>query len=414
MSAVLSAGARVLEGLLQGGGCGRLHRRVNCACGCQQSMESIGQRDKILKTLFGEVRIKRSMFVCPECAKSRCPGDEQLGVQNTSFSPSVRKHMARAGSRSPFAEAAEDLEVYAHIQIDPTDIERVAEEVGSAIGKWMDHQAEISVESSVAASSTTAIATAYISFDGTGIPMRRGELEGRKGKQSDGSAKTREVKLGCVFTQTTTDEKGFPIRDENSTTYVGAIESSDAFGWRIFGEATRRGVTQAPRQVVLTDGAAYNRSIAETHFPEAIHIIDLYHAREHLHELADFLGYDDPKKLPCSNWFDLLDQGKIEDLVTAIENDLPQSKSLGKQVRKSLAYFEDRKEQMRYAEFRKKGFFVGSGVVEAGCRSLIGKRLKQSGMFWSLKGANAIIASRCCQYSHRFQDYWDETSTLAA
>ena len=415
MRAVLSAGARVLEGLLQGVGCGRLHQALNCGCRCQDPMESIGQRDKNLKTLFGEVRIKRSMFVCPGCGESRCPGDEQLGVQNTSFSPSVRRHMARAGSRSSFAEAAEDLEVYAHIKIDPTDIERVAEEVGSAIGKWMDHQAEIALESSVPVSSTKAtIPTAYISFDGTGIPMRRGELEGRKGKQSDGSAKTREVKMGCVFTQTTTDDEGFPIRDENSTTYVAAIESSDAFGWRIFGEATRRDVTQAQQLVVLTDGAAYNRSIAETHFPKAIHIIDLYHAREHLHELGKLLGFADIQKAPTSNWFTLLDQGHIEKLLHAVEDHLPASGSLRQQAFKSLAYFQDHAEQMRYAQFRKKGFFIGSGVVEAGCRSLIGKRLKQSGMFWSLKGANAIIASRCCQYSHRFQDYWDEISVLAA
>jgi hypothetical protein len=411
MKEVLSAGAAVLEGLLEGIGCGRMSTRLNCACGPKNPMESIGQRDKTLKTLFGQVQIRRSIFVCPQCGKSRCPADEKLGVCDTGFSPSVQRHMARAGSRSSFAEAAEDLEAYAYLKIDPTDIERIAEETGLAIGKWMDHQAETALESSSAFSSAKSdIATAYLSFDGTGIPMRREELEDRKGRQSDGSARTREVKLGCVFTQTTTDSEGFPIRDEDSTTYVGAIESSDAFGWRIFGEATRRGFFQSPQQVILTDGAAYNRSITETHFPRAIHIIDLYHAREHLHELAHLLGHD---KAP-SQWLDLLDHGKIENLVTTIESHLPQSKSLQKEIRKSLAYFQDRKEQMRYADFRKKGFFVGSGIVEAGCRSLIGKRLKQSGMFWSLKGANAIIASRCCQYSNRFQDFWDDALTLAA
>ncbi len=379
-------------------------------------MESIGQRAKTLKTLFGEVCIERSIFVCRQCTQSRCPGDEKLGVQNTGFSPAVRRHMARAGSRTSFAEAAQDLEVYAHLKVDPKDIERVAEKVGASIGKWMDRQAEMVLESSTAASdqSPSAIPIVYISFDGTGVPMRRQELEGRNGKQSDGSSKTREVKLGCIFTQTSIDEEGFPIRDEDSTTYVAAIESSDAFGWRIFGEATRRGSEHALQQVVLTDGAAYNRSISEKHFPKAIHIIDLYHAREHLHDLCELLGYDDSEKKPASHWFDLLNEGKIQALADAIEKHLPTSDLLRKQTLKSLAYFQERKDQMRYAEFRKKGFFVGSGVVEAGCRSLIGKRLKQSGMFWSLKGANAIIASRCCQYSNRFQDFWDDASACAA
>lgn len=409
MMAVLAAGSRVMEGLLHGIGCGRLEKTLNCDCGCKEPMSSRGRSAKTLKTLFGDVRFQRSMFICPGCGESRCPGDELLQVENTGFSPAVRRHMARAGSRSSFAEAAEDLEVYAHLKIDPRDIQRVAEEVGSAVGKWMNQQAQTVLESSTPFSSAKSdIATAYVSFDGTGIPMRREELENRKGKQSDGSAKTREVKLGCVFTQTTTDEDGFPIRDDDSTSYVGAIESSDAFGWRIFGEATRRGVTQAQQLVVLTDGAAYNRSITETHFPTAIHIIDLYHAKEHLHDLCKLLGYPDSKKAPTCSWFVLLENGEIEDLIAAVEKNLPISDPSREQALKRLAYFREHASQMRYADFRKKGFFVGSGVIEAGCRSLIGKRLKQSGMFWSLKGANAIIASRCCQYSHRFQDFWDD------
>ena len=192
MKAVLSAGARVLEAIIDGIGCGRMKTPLKCSCGCKKSMESVGQKSKTLKTLFGEVRIKRSIFVCPQCGESRCPGDQQLGVQDTSFSPSVKRHMARAGSRSSFVEAAEDLEVYAHLKIDPTDIERVAEETGSAIGKWMDRHAETALESVPPASLNTKsdVPVGYISFDGTGIPMRRGELKDRKGKQSDGSAKT--------------------------------------------------------------------------------------------------------------------------------------------------------------------------------------------------------------------------------
>jgi len=111
--------------------------------------------------------------------------------------------------------------------------------------------------------------------------VRPSELVGRRGKQADGSARTREAKLGCVFTQVGLDREGRPQRDPNSTSYVGAIESSDLFGWRIYAEALRRGLEQAKTVVVLADGARYNHAIVQTHFPGAVHIVDLFHAYEH-------------------------------------------------------------------------------------------------------------------------------------
>ena len=126
------------------------------------------------------------------------------------------------------------------------------------------------------------------------------ELRGRRGKQADGSAKTREAKLGCVFTQTTTDAKGFPVRDPRSTSFVGAIESAENFGWRIYGEAVRRGLTQAQQAVVLGDGAEWVKNLAQMHFPEATFIIDLYHARQHVSELCKILLTSNEKGLDTS------------------------------------------------------------------------------------------------------------------
>ena len=250
----------------------------------------------------------------------------------------------------------------------------------------------------------------YVSFDGTGVPMRKSELHSSKGKGPDGKARTREVKLGCIFTQTTTDEAGWPVRDPDSTTYGGAIDSSELFGLRIYQEAVRRGSEQAHKIVVLTDGARYNKTIASTHFPGAVHIIDLYHAREHLAGLAKTIGIDDAQ---LSAWRDLLDMGRVENILDQANSHID-ALSLGNAqadiLRKDLGYFQENARLMRYAEFRIAGYFVGSGVVEAGCRTLIGERLKRSGMFWSLRGANAIIASRCCQISGRFEDFWEDAA----
>src|SRR5437660_10413334 len=98
-----------------------------------------------------------------------------------------------------------------------------------------------------------------------------------------------EVKLGCVFTQTEFDDHQRPVRDEHGTTYVGAIESAEAFGTRIYGEAIRRGMTRAAKVIVLGDGARWIWGIAEEHFYGAIQIVDLYHAREHVALIAQLV-----------------------------------------------------------------------------------------------------------------------------
>ena len=180
--------------------------------------------------------------------------------------------MARAGSRSTFKDGHDDLKIYAGIEVSAKDIERVAERIGADMEHWSQKQREALIEPDIPVQAQKTIPIMYISYDGTGVPMIASELEGRKGKQPDGSSKTREMKLGCVFTQTTTDPEGFPIRDPETTTFVGAIEPAEQFGKRIYAEAVRRGLPNAEKVVVLGDGAEWIKNLAELHFPEAIQI----------------------------------------------------------------------------------------------------------------------------------------------
>jgi hypothetical protein len=313
--------------------------------------------------------------------------------------------MARAGSQTQFEQAAEDLHCYAGLKIEPREVERVAEEVGRQVEQWLSEEQEQIVQAGPGVPPQLEPGTKfYISFDGTGVPVRKSELVGRRGKQADGSARTREVKLGCVFTQVGLDKEGRPQRDSDSTTYVGAIESSTLFGWRMYAEALRRGLEQAQTVIVLTDGQRYNRTITQTHFPDAVHIVDLFHAYEHLTLIAHILW--GPEAESPKAWRNLLEAGDIKGLVQKVGKNLPGSPKAKKSLCKELGYFQNNASCMRYADYREKDFFVGSGVVEAGCRTVIGERLKQSGMRWSVRGANAIIALRCCIMSGRFEDFW--------
>jgi len=403
LQAARQGGAGVLGSLLAHWQAHACRQVVLCECG--QGMSSRGRRGKGLLTTLGPVPFVRSFYQCAECHQGRFPDDERLDIINTTYSPGVRRLMARAGSQTQFEQAAQDLLCYAGLKIEPREIERVAEDVGRQVEERLSTEQEQILHAGMsAAPKLKAGAKFYVSFDGTGVPVRKGELIGRPGKQADGSARTREAKLGCVFTQVGLDKEGYPQRDPDSTTYVGAIESSTLFGWRMYAEALRRGLEQAHQVLVLTDGQRYNHTIVQTHFSDAVHIVDLFHAYEHLTALAQLL-WGPGAKAPTV-WRDLLEAGDIGRLVRKVGQKLPDSAKTKKAMLKQLHYFENNALQMRYAEFRENDFFVGSGVVEAGCRTVIGERLKQSGMRWSVRGANAIIALRCCILSGRFEDFW--------
>jgi len=245
-------------------------------------------------------------------------------------------------------------------------------------------------------------------MDGTGVPVVKKETEGRRGKTDGQPAHTREVKLGCVFTQTTCDKEGFPIRDPESTTYTGAIETAEEFGKRIYGEATNRGWSRAEKKVIMGDGAEWIWNLAEPYFPGAVQIVDLFHARQHLWELARKLYPNDTGNQQAwikAHQRQLLDKGKIEKLVLRLRSIVATNPEVVEKIRTEADYFERNTERMRYPKFRRQHLFVGSGVIEAGCKTVIGSRLKQSGMFWTVRGANAIIALRCCCLNNRFEDY---------
>ena len=216
--------------------------------------------------------------------------------------------------------------------------------------------------------------------------------------------------MGCVFTQAGWGSEGYAIRDTDSTTYTGAIETAEGFGKRISLEAWNRDWSRAEKKVVIADGAEWIWNLGDQHFPGAIQIVDLYHAGQHLWEVARKLHPNDEANQKA--WMKihqkrLLDKGKIEKLVASLRSIESIHPDVLEKIRIEVDYFEKNAERMRYPKFRRQHLFVGSGVIEAGCKTRIGSRLKQSGMFWTVRGANDIIAVRCCHLNGRFEDYWE-------
>ncbi|MBY0504482.1 MAG: hypothetical protein K2X03_11260 [Bryobacteraceae bacterium] len=163
----------------------------------------------------------------------------------------------------------------------------------------------------------------------------------------------------------------------------------------------------------MGDGAEWIWNLAEQHFLGSVQIVDIYHARQHLWDLARRLhpNHESAQKIWMKVQKDrLLDKGRLEKLVTTLRSIDSNNAELLNKIRTEAEYFERNADRMRCPEFRRQHLFVGSGVIEAGCKTVIGSRLKSSGMFWTVNAANAIIALRCCHLNGRFETYWEDRS----
>jgi hypothetical protein len=406
-SALHQAGATALTELLRFAAPTADQRSLPCSCGHQAQYHE--QRSKTISSAVGKVEVSRPYYLCPNCQTGQFPADVELDIQNTEFSPGVRRMLAMVGQQAPFDQGRQQLKLLADVDVTTKAVERIAEAIGADIAAQDQQEIQRAVQLDLPIVVGEAIPILYVLMDGTGIPVTKKETEGRSGKKEGEPSHTREVKLGCVFTQTTWDEDGYAIRDPDSTTYVGAIEPAEEFGKRIYLEAWKRGWSRALKKVVMGDTAEWIWNQAELHFPNATQIVDLHHSSGHLWEVARELYPNDESNR--NRWImihqNLLEEGKIETLVTALRITQTTSAEQAEMIRREAEYFEKNAERMRYADFRRQHLFVGTGVIEAGCKTVIGSRCKLSGMFWTVRGANAILALRCCQFNSRFEDYWE-------
>lgn len=315
------------------------------------------------------------------------------------------------GQEAPFAHGREHMKVLAGLEVTTKSVERTAEAIGADIAQREQAEIQKALPWELPVVAGEPIPVLYVQMDGTGVPVVKKETVGRQGKTEGPPAYTREVKLGCLFTQTTWDKEGYAIRDRDSTTYTGAIESAEEFGRRIYAQACGRGWSRALQKVVIGDGAEWIWNLVALHFSDAIQIVDLYDARQHLWEVARKLYPNNEGKQKA--WMKihqkrLLDRGKIEKLVGALRSLESANPEITEKIRTEADYFARNAERMRYPKFRSQHLFVGSGVIAAGCKTVVAFRLKRSGMFWTVRGANAILVLRCCHLNGEFEDYWEE------
>jgi hypothetical protein len=360
----------------------------------------------VITSVLGELTLSRAYYHCDRCGAGFCPRDKGLGIEDGSLSPHVLRMVGIVGARVSFEEGNELLQELAGIEVPTKQVERRAEQLGAQIIEEERLLVEPDTDGPLPS-------TLYMGLDGTGIPMRASELAGRRGKQEDGSSKSREVKLVTVWSAEGRDAEGVPVRDQGSVTYSAAIESAacrdtdkeiSEFAKRVSREAARRRFEQAARHAILGDGAPWIWNIAAELFPHAIQIVDRFHANEHLSAASKAIygpGTDLAQQWTHERCTDLK-AGKLDAVLAALS-----AHFAIKEARECKKYIQTNRNRMRYDQFHAAGLCTSSAVVEAGCKRAIGLRLKQGGMFWTVDGANAIIALRCHRLSGRFENFWE-------
>ena len=360
-----------------------------------------GREPLKVQGIFGHFEISRDYYYHAGKQAGHYPADAALGLE-VGYTPALAKLICLEGADEPtYLKAERHLEQTGGITVSARQIQRVVQRVGTDAQQWQERPAQ---PGECPRYDTPLL---YVSADGTGVPMVPEELVGRKGKHAEGQAKTRQAYLGCVFTQHRVDDKGRPVRDWESTPYVSSFQPIDEFGPLLRQEALRRGMGSAGQVVLLLDGAQGLEHRGQLNFKDGVQIVDFFHAMEHAGlVLAALIGKDHPDyQTRLRRWAKRLLKDKVQALIEEAGQECagqPQAPA----VEDALHYFVSNISRMQYGTFRAAGDFIGSGVVEAGGKTVIGGRCKHSGMFWSESGAENILSLRCIHSRRRLDEFW--------
>lgn len=382
--------------------------------GCGGAARRVGVRDRRTRTLLGEVTRSRAWYHCPTCRAGFAPADARLGVGSDSLSPGLLQVAARMGAEIPYQRAAALIaQIAGQPLVSASTLARTTRAEGTKARRVLGAEAAaIRAGRLTPEAVPPGVDTLYVVPDGTGAPMLPSETLDRAGKDAGGRAHTREVKIAAIFTQSGRDGRDGPVQDPGSTTYVATFDPAPDFAAAAQAEARRRGLGEIRQVVVISDGAKWIHKMEAEHFPAATWIVDIYHAREHLTELATTLE----AYLPTgrTTWwqarYDELDNGDVDAIAAAIDAiDLPDGSTEAKTARRERAFFVTNRDRMRYPAFRAMGMFIGSGAVESACNTIVKQRSKRAGMHWTVNGLDPIIALRALDRSGRTHLIWPTT-----
>ena len=388
---------------------------------CGGRMRHAGREKPPVETVVGRVRVSMARRACDGCGTSVRPRERAMDIEG-SMTPAARRMASLAGSSCCYAEADRLLTELADVNFGAKRVERTTRSVGDDMDSR--RQAALSGALSVVAAGggdeparkpLKEGEVLCIALDGTGVPARPSETEGRAGRNG-GRAGTREAKVGALWLLEPDGEGGLRTVDD-SVRYFAGVESTADDGAgdspvarRLLRELAAAGYAPDDVGVCIGDGAAWLRRLFDEWFPNAVSIIDFFHAAEYLWAAAGarYGPGTDLAKRWATRLCRLLKAGRADKVLAALR------KSGGGECAKAAGYIARRRDRMRYDAYLARGLPIGSGRVEAACKTVVGRRLKCTGMRWTVAGANPVLWVRCARLSGWYDDYWDERLRLAA
>jgi len=373
---------------------------------CSKVMSGEGMRSAQMHSSMGAVEYTREYVRCRPCCTGAFPRDREFELDDQRNSPALQKMVSLAGTVTAFEKASDLLGEIGSIPVAASKVERVTEQVGTRAGEWLDQRQQKAM-AGLGPVVESIPGRLYVEADGTTVPMR---VEGKaraKNQRTEGKVEYKEVKVGAVF-ETTVDPSGEPQAGEK--TYTGTFKDAEACVRQVVSEAKARGSDRAKEIVLLNDGGEWlwNRLPQEFAGKKVTQILDWCHPSERLGSISSWMygqGTEAAKKW-AEKQRDLLYDGKVEDVIRAIECLKPPGDQAKEFIRQSLGYFREHAHRMIYADLRAQGYFIGSGVIESACKHIVNNRLKQAGMKWSRQHVPKVLALRVCRASGWWESFW--------
>jgi hypothetical protein len=352
-------------------------------------------------TICGPITLKRNYYRCPNCGISFYPDDERLNISRSMSSKGFAKICSQLLLFMPFEHASRLLKEIYRCEISETFLKELSDRIGSRLYKESEDKGRMPYNLDTG---MELIEKMYIHADGAMVPILGEE-----------SIEYRENKLGLVYTDKDivkkTSKRGKQRVTIKNRRYVSSIgEGVEGFKKMMYATALENGYRRARDVIFLTDGAVWLRKMKDEYFPEALHILDWYHAMDHLWSTAKKI-FGEENYDACESWVspkkELLWKGRVKDVIEQLTEEGLSAKKHQTEIFELRGYYVSNASSMNYDVYREKGFFIGSGAVESANKYIVADRLKRTGMRWTLQHANSIIWLRCKYFEDRWDQFWN-------
>lgn len=373
-------------------------KEIECACGAKAKF--VSNRAAVLWTVFGKVGYQRRYYLCTECHQGQSPLDQKYRIVPGQVTQALASLLGVLGVEVAFEEASQLAERFLLFRVSDNTVRKQTEGYGNAQAQaekeWME-KAEDEPSLQVRERSLEyRSGRIYASIDGAHVPLQQ---------------EWRELKTLCWYhvEPTPKNHSGQPVGEQNhlhakDVQYYCDIMEAEQFGRLLWATGIQNNVDTYEEVVFVSDGAVWIWRLVEHYFPQAVQIVDWYHACQYLAPIAEAAfgaGASQAQEWLTQVQTDLW-EGRIQEVLLACRTFLPHAHARPF-AEKAITYYANNEKRMDYARFRQQGYLIGSGTIESTCKQIAAARLKCSGARWTLAGVIATAKARAAWLSNA----WD-------